>query len=370
MARNLALAAAALSVGATGAIAGGVERTTQSPAVLFEEGTYGELSFGSFSPSVSGVGTPFSGTPGASSGSKAPSYFQFGLAFKTDFNERLSAALIYDQPFGADVDYPAGTGYFAQGSTAELRSNAVTALLRYEFDGGVSVYGGPRFQTLSAEANVPFIAGYEAEGERDEGFGYVLGVAYEIPDIALRVALTYNSAIEHELDTTESSLAGAGIESVTEINTPQSVNLDFQTGIAPGTLLFGGIRWVEWSEFDITPTVYEGLTGGGSLVSYDDDTITYTLGLGRQLTDEWSVAGSIAYEPSTGGFASNLGPTDGFTRLGLGATYAASEAIDVSFGVTYAFIGDAETTLDGTNAAGVFEDNSGWGGGIRIGYRF
>ena len=370
MARNLALAAAALSVGATGAIAGGVERTTQSPAVLFEEGTYGEVSFGGFNPSVSGVGTAFSGTPGASSGSKAPDYLQFGFAIKTDFTERLSGALIFDQPFGADVDYPTGTGYFAQGSTATLRANAITALLRYEIDGGFSVYGGPRLQTLRAEAEVPFVAGYEADGERDEAFGYVLGVAYEIPDIALRVSLTYNSAIGHELDTTESSALGAGIESVTDIDTPQSVNLDFQTGIAPGTLLFGGIRWVEWSEFDITPTVYEGLTGGNSLVSYDDDTVTYTLGLGRQLTDQWSVAGSVAYEPSTGGFASNLGPTDGFTRLGLGATYAATEAMEVSFGVTYAFIGDAETTLDDVNAAGIFEDNTGWGGGIRIGYRF
>lgn len=370
MARNIALAAAALTLGATAASAGGIERTTQSPAVLFEEGTYGEVSLGTFSPSVSGVGTAFSGTPGASSGSKAPSYFQFGLAFKTDFNDRLSGALIYDQPFGADVDYPTGTGYFAQGATAELRSNAVTALLRYQFDGGFSVYGGPRIQTLSAKAEVPFVASYEADGERDEGFGYVLGAAYEIPDIALRIALTYNSSIEHKVDTTEGSGLGAGVESVTEINTPQSVNLDFQTGIAPGTLLFGGIRWVEWSEFDITPQVYQSLTMGGSLVSYDDDTITYSLGLGRQLNDQWSVAGSIAFEPSTGGFASNLGPTDGFTRLGLGATYAASDAMEIGFGVTYAFIGDAETTLDGTNAAGIFEDNNGWGGGIRVGYRF
>ena len=369
MTRNLALAAAALSVGATGAMAGGIERTPQSVGVLFQEGTYGELSISGFEPSVTGVGTPFSGTPGADSGSKAPGYLQFGFAFKTDFNDRLSGALIFDQPFGADVDYPAGTGYFAQGSTAKLRSNAVTALLQYNIDGGFSVYGGPRLQTLSAEAEIPFIASYEADGERDQGVGYVLGVAYERPEIALRVALTYNSSIEHELDTTESSLLGTGVESTTTINTPQSVNLDFQTGIAPGTLLFGGIRWVEWSEFDITPQVYEGLTSGGSLVSYDDDTITYSLGLGRQLNDQWSVAGSVAYEPSTGGFASNLGPTDGFLRLGVGATYT-MDAMDVSFGVTYAFIGDAETTLDDVNAAGVFEDNTGWGAGVRIGYRF
>ena len=39
----------------------------------------------------------------------------------------------------------------------------------------------------------------------------------------------------------------------TDLETPQSVQLDFQTGVAPKTLVFGYVRWVDWTEFNVTP---------------------------------------------------------------------------------------------------------------------
>lgn len=185
------------------------------------------------------------------------SFLQLGAAYKADINDRLSYAIIYDQPFGADVDYPTGTGYFAA-YPAEFESHAITGLLRYKFQNNFSVHGGLRVQSVEATAAVPFVAYYRVSGDRDIGVGYVIGGAYERPDIALRVALTYNSGIKHDVQTSE-SFGGVPIPgSNTEIETPQSVNLDFQTGIAQDTLLFGGIRWAEWSEFDITPIGYQG----------------------------------------------------------------------------------------------------------------
>ncbi len=38
-----------------------------------------------------------------------------------------------------------------------------------------------------------------------------------------------------------------------EVVTPQSVNIDFQTGIAANTLAFANIRWVHWDQFAVTP---------------------------------------------------------------------------------------------------------------------
>ncbi len=34
--------------------------------------------------------------------------------------------------------------------------------------------------------------------------------------------------------------------STTTITTPQSVNLDFQTGIMANTVAFANVRWVKW----------------------------------------------------------------------------------------------------------------------------
>ena len=51
-------------------------------------------------------------------------------------------------------------------------------------------------------------------------------------------------------------LFGGGPQSTqdtTDVDTPQSVQLDFQTGVAPKTLVFGYVRWVDWSEFSISP---------------------------------------------------------------------------------------------------------------------
>lgn len=357
------ITASVLALGAGSALAGGLDRTGQSIAAIFEDGTYAEFSLGTVSPSVSG--TAVAGLGGFASGDMASSYWQFGFAYKRKLSDTLDAAVIYDQPFGANVEYPTGTGYYAQGATATLRTNAVTGVLQYTMPSNVSVYGGLRYQTLSAKAAIPFVGGYTGVGDRDGSFGYLLGVAYEKPEIALRVALTYNSKIKHKIDTTEFGAA----TSVTPVDTPQSVNLEFQSGVAKDTLVFGSIRWVEWSAFDITPIQYFGATGGGSLVSYANDTISYSLGVGRRFNDHWSGAITLGYEKSNGGFASNLGPTDGYKSIGLGVTYT-QDNMKITGGLRYVDIGDAQTQLGATAPSANFKGNDALGVGIRVGFTF
>ena len=269
--KKLLMAAAAGALSTTGAIAGGIERTTQSVAPIFEPGSYLEFNFVTASPEVSGTGVLV--TPGASSGDMADGYGIFGTALKMPVNDKVDVAFIFDQPFGADVAYPFST-YFAGSagpSTATLRTTAFTGVARYKFSDNFSAFGGVRYQDMYADISIPFLGGYMASAARDGAFGYLAGVAYERPDIALRVALTYNSAIEHNLPTMEASFAPPSVPltSETTIETPQSVNLEFQTGIAQDTLLFGSVRWVEWSAFDISPLHYvTDISGGTPLVWY------------------------------------------------------------------------------------------------------
>jgi long-subunit fatty acid transport protein len=350
------LASAALTAVATSAMAGGVERSSQSVAILFEQGRYAELSFGTFSPDVSGT------LGGASSGDMSSRYNTYSLGYKMDIGDRMALAVILDQPIGADVAYPTGTGYQLQGSTAELTSSAVTALLRYKFENNVSVYGGLRYQTVHGEVSLPFLA-YTLDTNHDSELGYVVGVAWERPDIAARVALTYNSAITHSLESVETGIVAApptvaGFD--TEV--PKSLNLEFQTGIAKDTLLFGSIRWQEWSAFVIDPPRYPPLFG--PLVSYASDRVTYNLGIGRRFNENWSGAVTVGYEPSDGEVTGNLGPTDGFSSIGLAATYT-MDNVKVTGGIRYVDIGDAVTNIGGN-----FQNNHGIGIGIRVGYTF
>ncbi|MDP3263199.1 MAG: hypothetical protein U1E06_21975 [Tabrizicola sp.] len=350
--KRILTTAAALAAAASGAHAGGVERSSQSVAILFEEGRYTELSFGSFSPDISG--TAF----GASSGDMAPSFTSYSLGYKMDVGDRMDFALVIDQPIGADVDYPAGTFYPLAGSTAKLTSSAITALLRYQFGGNISAIGGLRYETVKGVVALP---GYTLSTNNDRELGYVVGVAWEKPEIAARVALTYNSSITHSLEALE---LGA-IETTFDTEVPQSVNLEFQTGIAKDTLLFGSIRWVDWSVFDISPPIYTSPPGSGPLVAYPKDRVTYNLGIGRRFNETWSGAVLVGYEPSDGELSGNLGPTDGYKSIGLAATYSLAN-MKITGGVRYVDVGDTTTNILGGN----FTDNSGVGLGVKVGYTF
>lgn len=350
---------------ASTAFAGGIERSAQSVALLFEEGRAMQFSFTYVSPTLEGT---FSPAPGVSlgSGDMAPGYSSLSFGYKMPVGRSMDLALIYDQSVGADIDYTgADAGYPFAGTTAELDGTDLTALLRYRFDSGMSVYGGLRAQSLTAELDnlfIPMAPGpYSLDVDRTYELGYIAGVAYERPDIALRVALTYNSAIDHDFGATEAFGAFPGPGGPFTTTIPQSVNLEFQTGIAQDTLLFGNVRWQDWSEFDITPP---GL-GGASLIDYDSDYTTYNLGIGRRFTENWSGAVTLGYEGQTGDVQGNLAPRDGFASIGLAATYTRG-ATQITGGVRYIALGDATTQTIGAT----FRDNDAIAAGIQVKYRF
>ncbi len=360
--KTLAVAGAAILASTTLAFAGGVERSAQSVAVLFEEGTYAELGFSFGDPNVSGTNSP----GGASSGDMTPSFTTTSLSYRRDLSDQLSFALIFDNHVGADANYMSGTGYPFAGATATLDGRALTALLRYEFPTMVSVYGGVRVSQLEGDVALPPI--YSVTGDAGTELGYVLGVAYERPDIALRVSLTYSSAIEHSWTATE-TVGLTTFPSTFETTIPESWHLEFQTGIAEDTLLFGSVRWVEWTDFQINPPIYDGLPGTPDpLVVFRDDRTTYMLGVGRRFNESW--AGSVAFihEPETNSRSGNLGPTDGRNAIGLGLSWQ-NDQIEISGGVQYSWLGG---TFTNTSAAstGLFTNNDAVGAGIRIGFRF
>ena len=373
MTRTAAAAATALLATTSLAAAGGIERSAFTTGILFEEGTFAELSFGYADPSVSGTAPAALG--GASSGDVTSGFLNYGVSYRTDLSEALSLAFVIDRPVGANVDYPAGTGYPFAGSSAEITSNQLTAMLRYELSNGFSAYGGVRAVMVSGSAYVsagPAFA-YQLDSESDIGFGYMGGVAYELPQFAARVALTYFSEVSLDFTGTENPAPAGTPEggfplAATSFNVtlPQSVLLEAQTGVAPGTLVFGSVRWTDWGSFDITPARYPA----GSLVDYPEDVWTYTLGVGRQLTDSLAVSATVDYETEQDGTQGNLGPTDGRISLGLGAEYTINN-ISIGIGGQYILIGDAATILNRTpRITSTFADNTAWGVGVRIGIQF
>ena len=355
--------------------AGGIDRSGQNIGIIFEQGNYAELSYGQINPSVSG--TDVAGFP---TGSVADKHTLPGIAVKYDFTEKLSGAVIYDNAYGADILYPGvaeGGSPVLGGTLAKVDSEGVTGILRYRFNENFSVHGGIRASKASGEvalsgAAYSVLSGYNVQFDETWSTGYLAGVAYEKPEIALRVALTYFSKVSHDMDTTEvlpAALGGATVTSVTTVDTPQAVNLDVQSGIAENTLLFGSVRWVDWSNFLIDPQTLVALTGSG-LVSLEDTT-TYTLGIGRKFNENWSGSVFVTYEPGgSDNLVSPLAPTDGYKGIGVAAVYT-RDNMKITMGARYLDLGDAqpETGTPDTARASM-SGNDAVALGVKVGFSF
>ena len=386
---------AALLLTATAATAGGIDRTGNSYAVLFEEGNHVQLSFSSVTPDVTGAYLATFG--GGSTGNMAEAYVSAGAALKFGLTDSIDVGLFINQPYGANALYPDGA---YTGLGADWESNQVALVLKYQATSNISVYGGARSIESSATiaipdllirsglnaaatnpatpaavaANAGALAGgapagtlaYTATANADRQTSYIAGVAYERPDIALRVALTYESGYTHAFATTEAIAAVPSVsgDTTTEIEIPQSVTLDFQSGIAADTLLFGSVRWSEWSVWEVRPAGYAALTSGDRVTGLDNDVFTYRVGVGRKINDRLSVFGRVTHETSNGGEASRLAPTDGSTAFGIGGTYT-MENIKLTGGIEYVTFGEA-TDATGT----IFADNTALGFGLSVGYSF
>ncbi len=393
--------AALLATTASAALGGGLDRTGQPVDLLFAQGSYAEIAISRTMPALLGDGTgrvaawplnPAGRIPGGTGYSGAGLDFSsVSAGVKVDLTERLSAALLFSQPFGADIEYDGDSDSTELGgTTATAHSDQLTAMLRYRFDDTWSVHGGLRIDrgsgdiTLSGlayglpQAAVPQGAppfaggfnGYSVELAPRTDVGWLAGVAYEIPEIALRVALTYNSPIVHDFDTTEYYLGQKIGESTTEVELPRSVNIDVQTGIAEDTVMFGSLRWAEWSEFRIDPELFAAASDT-ALVDLDDSR-TWTLGLGRRFTEAFAGRVSVSYEATDSvDLVSPLAPTNGFFAIGLGGSYEVADNVTLSAGARYSWIGNSrpETGTPDTPRAR-FEDNSAISLGLSVGYRF
>ena len=354
-----------LACSMTTASAGGLDQSGQPVTLLFRDGRYAEVAVGFWQPTVDGRDAL-----GTGSGNVYGPITDVFAGIKTDLGGRLSAALIVDEPYGVNVGYPAN-GFLYAGTEAEPGSLGVTGLLRWRL-GEVAVHGGLRAERIGAEVSLGGLAygsfaGYRWTGDDDWGVGWVAGASWERPEIGLRVALTYGSEIRHALDSQEVLFGQAG-GSTTEITMPQSLNLDFQTGVTPRTLVYGSVRWVDWNGWEVAPAALDAAFG--PLITFESDAWTYRLGVGRQLTDALSAGVEIAHETAIDTMQSPLSPYDGYTALTIGSSYALPSGVTLTGAVGYHVLGDAEVTTPGNPVPARFDDNHALAAQLRIGISF
>ncbi|WP_168382459.1 OmpP1/FadL family transporter [Acinetobacter indicus] len=405
--KTLSAAMILATVPMTGAFAAAMDRSGQSIAAFLQPGNYFEAGLSVLDPDVSGTTSAELG--GQATGDMASDYYFPSAALKLQLTDNFSFGVIYDQPFGAEAEYTTQSLAFNptgnDGTAAEVETENLTFLFGFQPTQNWNIYAGPVYQT--AKGNVALrgaaysaFSGYEATMKEDSEIGWLAGLAFQIPEIALKASLTYRSEIEHELTTTEShsgvplnvalglGLAGnpaaipAFVPGKTAVTTPQSVNLDFQTGVMANTVAFANVRWVDWKGFAIRPAEFGQAIdlasvllqspelAGGNLVEYNEEQWSATVGVGRKFNEKWAGNVSVGWDSGAGNPVTTLGPTEGYWNVGLGLQYSPAANYFIAGGVKYFWLGDATALTVANPNVGEFEDNDAWGYGLKIGYRF
>ncbi|MFW1929543.1 OmpP1/FadL family transporter [Acinetobacter baumannii] len=393
--------------------ASALDESGQSILPFLEKGNYAEANIFVIDPKISGKVRDkpqlVDNSQDLSTGDMAQSFQYYNAALKLQLNERFAFGLIYDQPFGADVLYPvkqnnsySETKNLKEGTSVNVDSQNISMILGVKPYQNVQFYLGPVYQTIKGDvalrgnAYTTFFNGYDANFKEDSAIGWLAGMSYQIPDIELKLAVTYRSKIKHEMNVEESiydqPINVTSFEK-TKITTPQSINLDFQTGVNQSTLAFINLRWVNWKKFNIRPTQFGAITQaitaeltegayeqGFDLDSHQKDQLYAAIGLGHQVSEKLSIGSEVSWDSGTGNPASSLNPTKGAWGLGLGLQYNPAPNYFIATGIKYFWLGDA-VAQDGTyhlpidgikqNAEQAdFKNNSSIAYGLKFGYRF
>ena len=441
--QSLTLAIASISF-ASAAQAAGLDRSTQPSWGFTQDGTFAYIERITIDPSISGkdnaatTPSPTTYEEGRDTNNMALNYNFINYGAKADVNDKVSVGVFFDQPWGADVEFKGNNnfvnnpqvnlaiatkakenlnkisltdpnyrkGYEQWGAAARIAQNSAlhpnegtnvsvdsknfTGLLGVKFGekNNWQVYGGPVLQKLEGEVHLRGKAynstqGYDGIFAQSNGYGWMAGLAYSKPEIALKAALTYRSEIDHDTVAYEymPATGDSGTNDMT-ITTPKSVNVDFQTGLNPTTLLTAKLRWVPWSDFSIKPPLYNATTkkatgadfkplypNGLNLIDYLDDGWAAELGLGKKLSNQWAVSGSVGWDSGAGDPTTTLGPVEGHWNVGLGAKYNVTPEVAVSAGVKYLMFGDTKSKIPNGDLVGDFQNNDAWIYGLRLTYQ-
>ncbi|MGQ1268388.1 transporter [Acinetobacter baumannii] len=393
--------------------ASALEQSGQSILPFLENGNYAEANLFAVDSSVSGVVNDRADLvrdhQSRDTGDIAESTQFYTAAIKLQLTDRLSFGVLYDQPFSADIKYPArsNNSYFDndisyEGTSVKADTQNLSLLFGYSPYQHFQIYGGPVYQTVKANvalrgnAYTQAFNGYNAKFKQQGEVGWLLGGSYQLPDIALKAAITYRSKIKYQFQV-EEDIFGEPLKLVenekTKLETPASLNIDFQTGISEKSLVYMNLRWVNWKEFETRPPQYGALSEilmneltngeyiqGFKLDSYQNDQYSATLGIAHQFTEKWSTSTDVSWDSGTGNPASTMGPIKGSWSLGLGVQFNPAKNYFITGSLKYFWLGDTKTE-DGTYYLPIegikpyaeqanFKNNHAIAYGLKFGYWF
>lgn len=356
----LGLIAACAFVG--GAQAGGFSRGEADTDILYEDGEVAARGGYTFVMPQRGYETI--GGASTDDADYTQNYSVPSFAAKFRASDNFSCALTYTQPFGAKSEYGADAQLadiladIAAGRTtnavesSQFRTEEFGGTCAVNFDvgpGDVYILGGVFTQSFDYTESKTLGT---LHLEDDSAMGYRLGAAYEIKEYALRAELMYRSQIDHNASGEFTSAVAIGpfptgteFASVGSGSLPQSLELSLQSGITPGWLAFGSVKWTDWSVLQTLNYTIDVL-GDSEKNFFWRDGWTIMGGVGHTFTDKVSGAVTLTWDRGVGTGADIM--TDTWT-IGAGTQIKAGPGV-VRLGAAAIYLTEGEqSTADGAD---------------------
>lgn len=333
------LALAATTVAASVAHATGFERGTADTDILFEEGNFNMragVTYVNPTRKYAVVGPDNLNAPGTN---YSDAYAVPSFAAKINVHDDLRCAATLTETFGASASTPLPSGPSGKltESFSATEMGATCAYFASMGPGNVFVLGGVYYEIFDYDLVAG--GGLVTVSLSDGGFGWRAGVGYEIPEIAFRAQVLYRSGLSVRATGSGSGPIVSSATATGSAETPQSVELRAQSGIAPGWLALGSIKWTDWSvnEQLTLSTAAIPVTGGSENNYFWRDGWTFTGGIGRQFSEQISAAGTVTYRTDV-----NTGFDLAFSSWTLGGIINANgEFGQLSLGGGVSFLGSA-----------------------------
>ena len=353
-------------VGAGVAQAGGFSRGTADTDILYEEGNFSTRAGVTFVSPTRKFSSHYD--PGLVGKDYTESYVIPSVAFKAKLFDPLSCAATYTQAYGGKVNYE---GRLTPGKLNEeftVDEYALTCSVKFAVgEGNFYVLGGAfmeRFDYERLNAVIPGVANANLELS-GEDYGYRLGIAYDIPKIAFRAQLLYRSATSYGADGRfDIPAMGVDVPAFGAGNLPQSLELKVQSGIAPGWLAFGSVKWTDWSVQRALVVSVPAFPGANSRDIYNwKDGWTVTGGVGHAFNDRISGLASITWDK---GVTTGWDHSSDTWTLALGGSVKDPFGGEFRGGVGISYLTSSDEPL---NPNGNTTVDSGWAYALNIGYK-
>jgi long-chain fatty acid transport protein len=383
------LAFAAVGILQSPALAGGLERGGYNIDLLFDTSRFAAETTGTYvmpqrklkdaKDSISTPGTNLGTNLGyKDSAHDSENYWSPRIGFKAGLTDAIDCMIDYSQPYGAHTN--PGSRWAGANDNIETKVNSDNYALTcsYRFDAGpgqMRVIGGTNYLEMDGSKERLLVApelltglGLSGSGIgrldlKGDGWGWRAGVAYEIPEYAVRTSLMYYSQVKLndvsgtvDLTGLPGALGTPGLGIVPGAGTvipvagstamPDALEFKLQSGIAPDWLAFGSVKWTDWSQLQRIPFYNSGVEITSLDLGYRDGW-TVTGGIGHKFNEQWSGAVSVTWDRGT---SVDFGTQTDTWVFGAGVAYAPTKNVEIKFGGVLGILtsgSSSATTIDG-----------------------